>query len=95
VPFTGNQLPQLADFRSFAAKNGLRLSLYEESIKISYRSLHDFMQSLKSLGASTATHSQQLGTAEMRRLLSFAQTVSPNNFDVTYTVLFGNFTRLE
>jgi malonyl-ACP O-methyltransferase BioC len=93
VTFTGNPLPQPAMFRDFAKSNGLRLSLYEESFRISHKSLHSFLQSLKSLGANTATHSYHLSVSELRRLLIFAEKAHPHNFDVTYRVLFGHFSR--
>jgi hypothetical protein len=93
VPYTGNPLPQPEAFRRFAKGNGLRLSLYEESFRVSHKSLHAFLQSLKSLGASTSTHSTHLSVTELRRLLSFAESAFPNNFDVTYRVVFGHFTR--
>jgi malonyl-CoA O-methyltransferase len=93
VPYTGNPLPQPEVFRQFAKENGLRLSLYEESFRVSHKSLQAFLQSLKSLGAHTSTHSAQLSVTELRRLLSFAESAFPNNFDVTYRVLFGHFTR--
>ncbi len=95
VAFTANDLPKISDLRNFAAERGYRLSLYEESIKVGYRSLHDFLQCLKSLGASTTLQSPTLSVPEMRRLLSYARTLHPDSFEVTYNVLFGNFTRLK
>jgi len=95
VAFTANDLPRIADLRNFAAERGYKLSLYEESIKVGHRSLHDFLQSLKSLGASTTFQSPTLSVPEMRRLLSYARTLHPDSFEVTYNVLFGNYTRLR
>jgi malonyl-CoA O-methyltransferase len=93
VTFTGNPLPQAATFRDFARSNGLRLSLYEESFRVSHKSLHTFLQSLKSLGANTSTQSYHLSVSELRRLLIFAEQAHPHHFDVTYRVLFGHFSR--
>lgn len=93
VPFTGNQLPEASFFRAFAANNDLRLSLYEETFKVSYRSLLHFLQSLKLLGAHTSEHIAPLSVREIRRLLNYASKEYPSNFPVTYKVLFGNFTK--
>lgn len=95
VPFTGNPLPEAAFFRDFAAKNGLKLSLYEETFKVSYRSLLHFLQSLKLLGAHTSEHIAPLSVGEVRRLVNYATREYPGNFPVTYKVLFGNFTKPE
>jgi malonyl-CoA O-methyltransferase len=93
VPFTGNPLPEPRAFREFAAAHGLRLSVYEESFRVSHKSLQAFLQSLKSLGANTTVQSPQLNVREMRRLLNFAEQAHPGHFEVTYRVLFGNLTR--
>jgi malonyl-CoA O-methyltransferase len=93
VTFTGNPLPEAAAIREYAKSRGLRLSLYEESFQISHKSLHAFLQSLKSLGANTSTHSHQLTVTELRRLLTFAEQEHPHQFDVTYRVVFGHLNR--
>lgn len=93
VAFTANDLPEIAQLRAFAASGQFRLSVYEESIKVTYRSLQNFLHSLKSLGAHTTFQEHHLSVAEMRRLLSHAQSAHPEGFQVTYNVLFGNFTR--
>lgn len=94
VPFTGNELPTATRFRETALRLGLRLSLYEESIKVSYPSVHQFLQSFKSLGANTALQSKTLTVKDVRRLIDCGKIANPNSFEVTYNVLFGNFTRL-
>lgn len=93
VTYTGNPLPEPSALREFARSHGLRLSLYEESFRISHKSLHSFLQSLKSLGANTSTHAHQLSVTELRRLLHFAEQEHPHHFDVTYRVLFGHLSR--
>lgn len=96
VTCTVNPLPTADQFRRFASCDGFRLSLYEESIKIQYRSLQDFLQSLKYLGAHTPNSSSapSLTVAQLRRLLSESNLANPNHFAVTYNVLFGHLTRI-
>src|SRR6185437_5441893 len=54
VAYTGNALPGVAEFRSFAADAGLRLSVYEETFPVHHQSLQQFLISLKSIGAGTS-----------------------------------------
>lgn len=91
VPFTGNTLPDAAMFREFAAANGLRLGVYEETFVIHFNSMLDFLRSLKSIGAGTSIQRDPLSVREMRKLLAVAKLRNPNSFPVTYRVLFGNF----
>jgi malonyl-CoA O-methyltransferase len=93
VRYTGNPLPLGANIKSFAAANGLRLGMYQETFSVNYRSLEDFLMNLKLIGASTALAADRLTLTEMRRLLSTARSENPNSFTVTYNVLCGHMER--
>jgi trans-aconitate methyltransferase len=92
VGYTGNQLPSAAEFRAFAERQGLRLSIYEETFPVHHQSLQQFLVSLKSLGAGTALGPARLTVSETKRLLTVARAMHPNSFTATYKVLFGHLT---
>jgi malonyl-CoA O-methyltransferase len=92
VGYTGNQLPSAAEFRAFAERKGMRLSIYEETFPVHHQSLQQFLVSLKSLGAGTALGPARLTVSETKRLLTVARAMHPNSFTATYKVLFGHLT---
>jgi malonyl-CoA O-methyltransferase len=93
VTFTGNSLPSLMDFRSFAAANNMRLSVYEETFPLHHASMSEFLKSLKSIGAGTSLSSARLSITETKRLLAAANTLYPHSFTATYKVLFGHLSK--
>lgn len=93
VPFSANSLPASSDFREFAERKQLRLSVYEETIRIGYPSFYAFLDNLKLLGANTSLRDQQLSVSELRRLIRVSESTHPQRFMNTYHVLFGSLTR--
>jgi malonyl-CoA O-methyltransferase len=82
VPFTANPLYGADDWARFVSERDFQVKVNTFDSTSHYPSISHFFQSLKRIGASTATHMPVQSPASMRKLLQHA----PEPFRITYKV---------
>jgi malonyl-CoA O-methyltransferase len=89
VPCTVNPLPSMRHITELGEQLGFDCHAVEEELHLEYASSLDFFRSLKLTGSSTALHSRQLTSTQMRKLCAVWDSFKPGCVSVTYSVGFA------
>ncbi len=93
VPCTLNPLPDFNFITKRFKEEVKDISFAQNSLTLSYPSVHDFFVSLKKTGTGVNVSGQKNSLAEMRRLIREWEQTSPNGVDVTCKINCLTITR--